>query len=135
MLYAGVAAAFQNVQEAHQVAFDVDMRMIDRIAHAGLGGQMDDIVRPHLGEQRLHPFPVGQVELPKGKGGKFPQLIEPGLFQRRVVIVVEVVDAGHADAGRDQPPADRIANKAGCAGHQHVAFNSRHAVPSPSSTA
>ena len=36
----GVAAGFQNIVETDQVALNVDIRMIDRIADAGLCGRL-----------------------------------------------------------------------------------------------
>ena len=37
----GVAAGFQNIVETDQVALDIDIRMIDRVADAGLRSQID----------------------------------------------------------------------------------------------
>jgi len=41
VLDAGVAAAFEDVDEAHQVAVDIGMRVLQRIAYAGLGGGVE----------------------------------------------------------------------------------------------
>ncbi len=134
MLHLAVPAAFEDIQKADDVGIDVLVGMVEGVAHAGLGGQMDDIVRPQLGKQFFHAAPVGQVEPPERKSGKLPQLVEPGLLQRRVVIVVEVVEAGDGHAGRQQTPAQMIADKTGRAGHENVAVNPVHDVPCPSYT-
>ena len=42
MLNRIVAAGFQDVVEADQVAFDIDIRMVDGVADTGLGGKVDD---------------------------------------------------------------------------------------------
>ncbi len=63
MLHLVVAAALKDVDEADQVAVDVGMRILDRVAHTGLGGQVDHLVELFLGEQFLHPGAVAHVEL------------------------------------------------------------------------
>ena len=43
MLHRPCAHALQNIQESGQVAVDVVLRMRDRVPHAGLRGQMNDL--------------------------------------------------------------------------------------------
>ena len=45
VLYLVVAAAFEDVYEADQVAVDVGVRILDRVADTGLGGEVDDLGR------------------------------------------------------------------------------------------
>ncbi len=45
VFHAVMAASFENVQKTRDVAADVYMRVLDRIADAGLGGKMDDAVK------------------------------------------------------------------------------------------
>jgi hypothetical protein len=42
VFYAVVAAAFQDVGKADDVAVDVGKRVLDGVAHAGLCSQIDD---------------------------------------------------------------------------------------------
>ena len=52
MLAAVVPAAFQHVEEALQVGVDIGVRIAERMAHAGLRGEMHDMRKSVLGEQR-----------------------------------------------------------------------------------
>ena len=45
-----VAAAFEHVQEALTYWLDIGVRVVERVADAGLRGEMDDAVGPLLGE-------------------------------------------------------------------------------------
>ena len=45
MFHLGMTAAFQNVQVPHQVSVCVGIRVFQRVAHAGLGGQVDHAVK------------------------------------------------------------------------------------------
>jgi hypothetical protein len=60
-------AALQHVHEADEVAVDVGMRVLQRIAHAGLRRQVDHAVEALAGKQPLHAGAVGDVELTKRK--------------------------------------------------------------------
>jgi len=46
-----VAAGFQNVQEADQVALQVSVRVRDGVAHARLCGEVHDLVELFFGEE------------------------------------------------------------------------------------
>ena len=48
----------RTLQEADQVAVDVGLGVLERIAHAGLRGEMDHPVEPLRVEQRLMPSAV-----------------------------------------------------------------------------
>src|SRR5690606_3045001 len=61
------AAAFQDVQEAVQVAACVGARVAERVAHTGLGGQMDDHVRLHFGKGLGGGRGIRQVEAQQGE--------------------------------------------------------------------
>ena len=45
MLDAAVTARFEDVDEADQIRFDVRVRILDRVTHAGLRGEIDDALR------------------------------------------------------------------------------------------
>ena len=58
-----VAAAFQDVEEAVEIGVDIGVRVDQRMAHAGLRGEMHDVGKAVLGEQRRDGGAVGKIEL------------------------------------------------------------------------
>ena len=67
VLHAVVPAAFEDMQEADEVGVDVGVRVVERIAHAGLRRQVDDPL--DAGANRARSFAVGEVELVEGEAG------------------------------------------------------------------
>ena len=63
VLHLGMPAALQHVHEADDVAVDVGMRVLQRIAHAGLRRQVDHTVETLAGKEIGHAGTVGNVEL------------------------------------------------------------------------
>ena len=117
-----MAATFENVTEAHQVALDVGRRVLERVADACLGGEIHHHTRPFGGEQRHKRLTLFQSNLLKtpgtgrshGRDRREARLLEGG-----VVIAVEVVDADHAITALQQPLAERCPNETGSTGHQN----------------
>ena len=67
MPHARTPAAFEHVQKSRQVGFGVDVRILDRIAHARLRRQMDDVAEGFARKHRLHRGAVGDIDLRKLK--------------------------------------------------------------------
>ena len=107
MLDAVVAAAFEDVQEADDVAVDVDVRILDRIAHAGLRREVDDAAEFLGRKQRLHAAAIGQVELYEAEIPLPLQYLEARGLEARIVVVVEIVEADDLIAAREQSLATR----------------------------
>jgi len=123
MLHAMVAAAFQDVAEADQVGVDIGGRVLQRVAHPGLGGQVDHALRLVLAEHPLHRLAVADVHALLGEALVILDPRQPRLLQRHVVVVVQVVDADDLVAAFQQTQGQRIADKAGGSGNEyfHVA--------------
>ena len=115
MLDAVVAAAFQDVQEAGDIAGDVDVGVFGGVADAGLGGKMHDPLGLVLGEGGLDRSAIGEISGDMGVAGQRQQPIQPRLFQSRVVIVVEVVEADDLLAAGQQDLGNVGADEAGSA--------------------
>ena len=62
-----MAAAFEHMQEAPDIGVDIGVRVIERVADAGLRGEMDDALGLLLGEDRPHHLLVGEVGLDEMK--------------------------------------------------------------------
>jgi len=112
MLHLVVAAGLENVEEAHEVALHVGIRVRDGVAHTRLGSEVHHLVEFFLGKELVYGFLVGEVNahkartrerrafehLPEGDFGKhasirrtetvFPQA---PVLEAHIVIVVDVV--------------------------------------------
>ena len=83
-----------------------------------------------LGEQRRHAVRVGKVEFDEAKVRRICQLGAARVFQLRIVIGVEIVDADHGAAVFQQPLGDVKADKAGGAGDENRIYNRHSSTPS-----
>ncbi len=119
MRHPGAAAFLEQVQGAREVGVGVGVRVLDRVAHAGLGGEMDDVAEAVGVEQPRQRRAVGEVDSLEGEAGVPAQLVEPGLLQGRVVVGAEVVDADDGDARAQQPLGQVEADEAGGARDEH----------------
>ena len=70
------------------------------------------------GRDLLHRGAVGNVGTMKRKTGKLLKYLEPGFFQRRIVVVVDDVDADDGFSAIEQFTAGVEADKSGCAGYK-----------------
>ena len=137
------AARLEHVEEPDEVGVDVGARVLDGVAHPRLCGEVNDDAGAYPLEERLHRRLVGQIaahelEAPAGEAvgagvvraparrlGEHPQ---PVLLDAHVVVVVHVVEAHDARAGRlEQPFAEERANKTGGSGNEdHPVFMHAH---------
>jgi hypothetical protein len=62
-----VAAAFENIGEADDVAVDVGVRILQRVANTGLRGQVNDLVELFGGENASMPVRSATSSLTKRK--------------------------------------------------------------------
>ena len=88
-----VAAALEDVAERRQVVGDVGLGIDERIAHAGLRGEMDDAREAAVREQLRRRARVGQVEAFEPESRQPFEARDARLLQRDVVIGIEIVDA------------------------------------------
>ena len=80
---------------------------------------MDDAVDLGMpGAQRLDRRAIADVGAPEAEAALARQLRQPRLLQRDIIVVVEVVDADHGLAARQQRPTDMRADEAGGAGQE-----------------
>ena len=107
-----VPASFQNIDEAFEIGVDVSVGMVDRIAHAGLGREVDHHREPMPGKQRGHRRTIRKIGLHETELRILAQDVQPRLLQRRIVIIVEIVQADDMAAFRQQLAGDMKADKA-----------------------
>ena len=125
MCHRMVAAGFENVEKAHQIALYVGLGMVDAVAHPGLGGEIDDDARRIFVKYAVHKRLVGngtpdEHVLHGGGLRRFFDQLEPVGLQLRVVVIVHVIQADNgAGLHRFKKTQYKIGpNKAGGAGDQ-----------------
>ena len=91
---AAVPAGFEDVKEAAEVAGGVGPRIFDRVAHAGLRGEVDHGGEAVAAEQGIDAVGIGEVEFGEAEAVA-PQPFEPRHLECGVVVAVEVVEADH----------------------------------------
>ena len=130
-----LAPSVEQVQRAGQVHVVVEPRIVDRDAHAGHRRQVGDGGEAVLGEQLLQQGAITNVALDEGErlvgAGQSGQLLQVGTLARRIVIIVEVVDADDLVAALDERRRSVAANETGGAGDQNR-FSRHAAEPTPS---
>src|SRR5215468_4301494 len=131
MSAAVMAAAFEHVYEALNVAVDVGVRIAQRVPYAGLRGEMDYVGEAMLGEKRRHAVAISEIELDEAKCLGRGELRATCVLQLRIVIGVEVVEPDHRMAVGQQPARNMKADETGRArdqdrlcGHRYI----RHSV-------
>ena len=112
------AAALEDVQESGDIALHVGMRVDQRVAYPGLSGEMDDDVGLLLCEDVFHGITVGHVQLDELVSALAIEPRHAGMLQAHVVVVVDVVEAKHLIAAREQPLRDMIADESRRARHE-----------------
>src|ERR1700761_9574436 len=94
-----MAASLEHIQKTFDVRIDVSVRILQRIANAGLGCEMNDGRKVVPGTQRLRRLAIGQVGFRKGEISLALEDIQARQLQRGVVVVVDAVEAGNPAAG------------------------------------
>ncbi len=125
-----VPAAFQNIEETFEVGIGIDMRVIDRMADAGLPRQMDHLGEGVPCEQRRDARPIRKIGMHEFESRLLPQQIEPRLLERGIVEVVEIVEPDDMAAFGQQLTRDVKADETRGTRDQYGLF--RHHIPDTS---
>jgi hypothetical protein len=97
-----MAAAFEDIYEAHQVAVDVGVRVLQGVAHASLGCEVDNALERRFCEQARKAVAVGYIQFDEAEMRMRAQARQPVFFQGGIVIVIEIVDSNYFVATRKQ---------------------------------
>jgi hypothetical protein len=115
MLNAGVPASFEDVEKADDVAVDVHVGILERVADARLSRKVNDALRPFARKEIRYPASVGDIELDEPESGVRREPREARLLQGNVVVVVEVIEAENVVAARKEPLRDVHPDESRCA--------------------
>jgi len=135
----GVGGSTRDVEKGVDIAFDVDVRVLDGVAGPGLGGQVYQVVGALGVEDQPQCLALGQVKAVKGEvAGADSRLLAffaaparrhrpapagaGGRTSGRYRSSRDAVHADHPVTPGQQAGAEMEADEAGGAGHQHVAF-------------
>ena len=124
----GMPAGFEDVVEADHIALDVGVGVLDAVAYAGLGGEVDDDVEVVLGKDFVDEGFVGEIAFDEGVLvlgmllGFLGDYFQPVVFEAGVVVGVEVVEADDFDGFLAfEEPEDQVgADEAGGAGNENI---------------
>jgi len=128
---ASLAAPFQNIQEAADIAVDIGTRVLERIADPRLGSQIDDIFELPGLEQILDTRPILKAAPNKGKTILPFQHSETRFFEGNVIVVIQVIEPGNLVPLPQQALRKVKADKSGSAGNKYLAHHSFLFRPMP----
>ena len=111
MLHIIVATALKDVGKAHQIGVDIGVGVLQRIPHAGLGGQVNHPFRLLLPEQRFHSGPVGHILADLGESRFAGQARQARFLESRIVVIIDVIHANDFVTAVKQPMRQMGANK------------------------
>lgn len=98
MLHLVVAAGLENVVESDEVALDIGVGIGDAVAHACLGGQVDDFGYTVMREDVLHGCLVGDGGVDEGPVAlQRLYLLQAFILDVDIIVVGDAVDADHLD--------------------------------------
>ena len=103
MSRAAAATALEDVEKTRQIGVQIGMRVLQRIAHACLRGEVNHAGKSSAAEQPFSCRTVGEIEALKGEPGALLQLRQPCLLQGRIIVGIDAVDADDGPAGLEQP--------------------------------
>ena len=113
-----VPAALEHVEVADDVRFDVGARVLDGVAHPGLGGEVDHDAETVVREQGRHPRFAREIHLGELEARVVVEDDQALLFEGRVVVVVQVVHADDAAAFVEEALGEVEADETGGAGDE-----------------
>ena len=107
------------------------MRIVDRVANASLGCEVDNGRKPMFCKQLIGDCAIGEFELHETELRMLPQDIQPRLLQRRIIIAVQIIEPDNRAAFRQKLTRNVKSDKAGRTGDQDRLV--RHCSPFSSS--
>ena len=93
----------------------------ERVAHAGLRRQVDDLREAAVAKEPRGRRGVDEIEALEPERVAAGKAREPRLLQRDVIVRIEVVDAGHRAARGEQALGDVHADEPRGSGDEHAA--------------
>jgi len=119
MLRRPAAAGLHHGGEAEEVAVHVGRGILEAVAHAGLGAEVDDVVGLEVIVEPVEGLGVGEVGLHEAERLELLELLEAGALQLDRAVVVQIVHAQHLAVLRPREArTDVVTDEPGGAGHE-----------------
>lgn len=115
----GVAARLHHGQVPGQVRAFVGERVLDAVANAGLGGEVDHALDPVVLDDLGDRGGVGDVEPVEREAVQPVEGPQPGLLERGIIIIIDDVDADHGVAEAQQTVGCRMTDETSCARNEN----------------
>ena len=104
---------------ADEVGADIGVGIADARPYSGSGAKVDDLPDFMAAREIFELAGVGEVDLFEDEVGKFgANPVDPRLLERRVVMIVEIVDSDHLRPAREERPAGFRTDETGRPGDQ-----------------
>src|SRR5262245_22810539 len=97
------------------------------MANTGLCRKMQHARKTMITEQRRRPYPVCKIEFDELESRQFRKFCKSRVFERGIIVAVEIIDTDHRSAGLRQPARHMESNEAGRASYKYFV---RHRSPS-----
>src|SRR5260221_29766 len=104
--------ALQEIDESHNVALHIEMRILQGVAYPGLRRQVDDRTELLPREQILHPRKIGDFALNKLESCGLLQHLQAGVLEPFVVKRIEVINPKHLVSRCQESPTHVKTDKA-----------------------
>lgn len=114
-----MTTAFQDVEKADQIRVHIRAGIDQRISHPCLGRQINHPVELLLGKELFRQLPIRHVEIRMTELLEFKQLGQTGLFQLRIVIIIEIIQPDHGTTVFKQAVGEIMADKTGSTGNEY----------------
>ena len=108
------AGELEHVAVADEVRLHIGLRVLDAVANARLRAEMDDAFELDAVRKALERFGIGEIDPLEAEAVAelARQIVEPRLLERRIVIIVEIVDSDDVVAALEQCARGRSADEA-----------------------
>ena len=115
-----MAACFENIEKAGEVGVAIGFRIDERVTHSRLRCEIYNMRELSFAKRTIHSFAIGQIAFNEIKVCVGFELGEARMFQRHIIIGIDVVVAGDFMAFSQEPTRDVKADKTGCAGDENA---------------
>jgi hypothetical protein len=106
-------AGLHQIHKSHQVTVDVGPRILQGIAHTGLGREIYDDFRLRVRNETAEISLIGKVQLLENEFWRLLKLHQAGFLQIHIIVVIKIVDPEYRAVFLQQTLREVKANESG----------------------